>query len=253
MCICVNARVCVWDRDSGPSKVQCKAQSQGPSIQVSEWHRKKEGLEECQDPQDWSQEDSEDSVVLLTWNKYYSLSHVWLFMTPWTVAHQALLSMEFSRQEYWSGLLFRSPGESSWPRDRTQVFCIAGRFFTIWATREIILRAMTYNCKRIQQKISKDKGAWGNLQRDGKLAQITRVFPQWSHTGHTSHPSYELPQHTWNAVYLGNSSETLPVIFTGGKWEGVLGPLDTSVCHVPRFQLPAGKLGVSMNHTVWTA
>ena len=30
--------------------------------------------------------------------------------TPWTVAHQAPLSMEFSRQEYWSGLLFPSPG-----------------------------------------------------------------------------------------------------------------------------------------------
>ena len=32
------------------------------------------------------------------------LSHVRLFATPWTVAHQAPLSMEFSRQEYWSGL-----------------------------------------------------------------------------------------------------------------------------------------------------
>ena len=31
-------------------------------------------------------------------------------MTPWTVAHQAPLSMGFSRQEYWSGLLFPSPG-----------------------------------------------------------------------------------------------------------------------------------------------
>ena len=30
------------------------------------------------------------------------LSHVWLFLTPWTIAHQAPLSMEFSRQEYWS-------------------------------------------------------------------------------------------------------------------------------------------------------
>ena len=35
-----------------------------------------------------------------------SLSHVWLFATPWTVAHQAPLSMGFSRQEYGSGLLF---------------------------------------------------------------------------------------------------------------------------------------------------
>ena len=32
-------------------------------------------------------------------------------MTPWTVAHQAPPSMEFSRQEYWSGLPFPSPGD----------------------------------------------------------------------------------------------------------------------------------------------
>ena len=36
--------------------------------------------------------------------------HVWLFVTPWTVAHQAPLSMEFSRQKYFSGLTFPSPG-----------------------------------------------------------------------------------------------------------------------------------------------
>ena len=39
-----------------------------------------------------------------------SLSHVRLLATPWTVAHQAPLSMGFSRQEYWSGLLLPSPG-----------------------------------------------------------------------------------------------------------------------------------------------
>ena len=33
------------------------------------------------------------------------------FVTPWTVAHQAPLSMEFPRQEYWNGLLFPSPGD----------------------------------------------------------------------------------------------------------------------------------------------
>ena len=33
------------------------------------------------------------------------------FVTPWTVAYQASLSMEFSRQEYWSGLPFPSPGD----------------------------------------------------------------------------------------------------------------------------------------------
>ena len=37
------------------------------------------------------------------------LSRVQLFATQWTVAYQAPLSMGFSRQEYWSGLLFPSP------------------------------------------------------------------------------------------------------------------------------------------------
>ena len=37
------------------------------------------------------------------------VSHVWLLVTLWTVAHQALLSMGFSRQEYWSGLPCPTP------------------------------------------------------------------------------------------------------------------------------------------------
>ena len=40
-----------------------------------------------------------------------SLSRVRLFAIPWTVAYQASLSMKFSRQEYWSGLPFPSPGD----------------------------------------------------------------------------------------------------------------------------------------------
>ena len=43
--------------------------------------------------------------------KWKSLSHVWLFVTPWTVAWQAPLSMEFSRQDYWRGLPCPSPGD----------------------------------------------------------------------------------------------------------------------------------------------
>ena len=43
--------------------------------------------------------------------KLKSLSCAWLFSTTWTVTHQAPLSMEFSRQEYWSGLPFPSPGD----------------------------------------------------------------------------------------------------------------------------------------------
>ena len=69
------------------------------------------------------------------------LSRVRFFATPQTVALQAPLSMEFPRQEYWSGLPFPSPGESSQPRGRTQVSCITGRYFTIRATREVCLVA----------------------------------------------------------------------------------------------------------------
>ena len=40
-----------------------------------------------------------------------ALSHVWLSATPWIIAHQAPLSMGFSRQYYWSRLLFLTPGD----------------------------------------------------------------------------------------------------------------------------------------------
>ena len=43
------------------------------------------------------------------------LSHVQLFATPWTVAHQGPLSIGFPRQEYWSGLPSPPPGDLSDP------------------------------------------------------------------------------------------------------------------------------------------
>ena len=67
-----------------------------------------------------------------------TLSCVRFFMTPWTVSHQAPLFMEFSKQEYCSGLPFPSPGdlpnqgiEPTSPVSPT----LAGSFFTSWATR----------------------------------------------------------------------------------------------------------------------
>ena len=48
---------------------------------------------------------------ILPWSEVKSLSRVRLFATRWTVAYKAPLPMEFSRQAYWSGLPFPSPGE----------------------------------------------------------------------------------------------------------------------------------------------
>ena len=61
--------------------------------------------------------------------KVKSLSHVLLFVIQWTVAYQAPLSMEFSRQEYCSGLPFPSPGDL--PDPGIEPRSPAGRRFTI--------------------------------------------------------------------------------------------------------------------------
>ena len=60
-------------------------------------------------------------------------SHVQLFVTLWTVALEAPLSIGFCRQEHSSGLSCPPPGGSSWHRDRTCAscgFCVAGSLFT---------------------------------------------------------------------------------------------------------------------------
>ena len=71
-----------------------------------------------------------------------SLSHVRLFVTLWTVAHQAPLSTGFSRQEYWQGLPFPSPGDLPNPGlEATSLMTpeMAGGFFTTSATWEALI------------------------------------------------------------------------------------------------------------------
>ena len=66
------------------------------------------------------------------------VSHVQLFATPWTLAHQAPVSMGFSRQEYWSGLPFPSPGLSSRLRDQTcvsSISCTGRQILYHWEAR----------------------------------------------------------------------------------------------------------------------
>ena len=70
-----------------------------------------------------------------------SLSHVRLFATLWTLARQTSLSMRFFRQEYWSGLSRRPPGDL--PNSKTEPAslmspALAGGFFTISATWEAL-------------------------------------------------------------------------------------------------------------------
>ena len=66
--------------------------------------------------------------------KVKSHSHVRLFATPWTVAHQAPPSMKFSRQEYWSGLPFPTSGDPPDPGIKPTSFvspAFAARFLPL--------------------------------------------------------------------------------------------------------------------------
>ena len=72
-------------------------------------------------------------VCVCTYTCACVLSCVQLFVTPWTVAHQAPLSMEFSRQEYWNGLPWPPPRDLLDPGIEPRSLAhpaLAGTFFT---------------------------------------------------------------------------------------------------------------------------
>ena len=75
------------------------------SILAEEFH----GQRSLAGDSSWGPKDLEMIEWLTLSLSLSSLSCVWLFVTPWTVARQGLLSTEFSKQKYWSGLPFPSP------------------------------------------------------------------------------------------------------------------------------------------------
>ena len=66
------------------------------------------------------------------------LSHVQLFVILWTITWQSPLSMEFSRQGYWSRVAVSFSRGSSQPRDWTHVSCIDKWVLYHWATWEVL-------------------------------------------------------------------------------------------------------------------
>ena len=72
------------------------------------------------------------------------LCRIQLFVTPWTVVHQAPLCMEFPRQEYWSGLPLPTPGDLPNPGIKPASLALAGKFFTTVSPRKPILYYIFY-------------------------------------------------------------------------------------------------------------
>ena len=93
----------------------------------------------------------------------HALHHVPLFVSLWTVACRAPLSVEFSRQESESWLPFPSPGDLPNPGIEPMSLvspALAGGFFTSWATREALchqgspLRKFCWNLKSLSSLVS---------------------------------------------------------------------------------------------------
>ena len=68
----------------------------------------------------------------------FHLSCIQLFAAPWTVVHQAPVSMKFHQARILEWVAISLLQEIFQPRDWTQVACLAGSFFTIWVTKEAI-------------------------------------------------------------------------------------------------------------------
>ena len=88
------------------------------------------------------------------------LSHACLCVTPCTVACQAPLSMGFSRQEYWSGLPFRSPGALPDPGIDSCVSCIG--------------RWILYHCCHLASPKREQSNVWNQIQWGLQLRQYSR-------------------------------------------------------------------------------
>ena len=89
--------------------------------------------------------------------------------------------MGFSRQEYWSGLPFPSPGDlpnpGIEPRDRTRVSCIGGRCFNLWDTREhsmgLALGLVLQNIDKVAEHRIKSRAAWVWVLSQAPLSCVT--------------------------------------------------------------------------------
>ena len=94
--------------------------------------------------------------------------------TPWTIARQAPLSLGFSRKEYWSGLPCPTPGDLPDPRIEPRSPAIAGRFFTVEASREVprILEWVAYPFSR-GIFLTQEQTGVSALQADSLPAEAT--------------------------------------------------------------------------------
>ena len=107
-----------------------------------------------------------NSTRLSSLLRHSVLSYVWLFVIPFTVAHQTLLSMEFSRQEHWSGLLFPPPGDLPYLGIELTSLVLAGRFFTAEPPGNPLLKLVWSKSTMI---LTPGWGLWGGFMGEAYM------------------------------------------------------------------------------------
>ena len=108
------------------------------------------------------------------------LSHVCLFVTPWTVPCQVPLSMKFFRQEYWSGLPFPTPGDL--PNPGTEPMspaspALAGGFFTTEPPGKPLLGSYPTRIKSLSSHISILFSETSSVSQTSPSQSICEIIP----------------------------------------------------------------------------
>ena len=126
-----------------------------------------------------------------------SLGRVRLFANPWTVAHQAPLSIGFSRKEYWSGLPFPSPGECSNPGIKPMSPALAGRFLITEPPGNLCL---TSPCQKLRVKPIEDVefpvDSWGPSENLVTNLDVLQGIDDWFREPVFLPSCYDAPNNT---------------------------------------------------------
>ena len=133
------------------------------------------------------------------------------FCIPWTVACQASASMGFSRQEYWGGLPFPSPGDLPDPRIELTSLALARRFFTTWPYKNKPMAIFLWKTFPLSNFTSNNSLV--SILNPSLSFLILYTFSKWSY----SHNEFQC---IFSSVLLQHEfcSWVTPACFTVGIW-----------------------------------
>ena len=138
----------------------------------------------------------------------WPLSYVGLFATPWTVAHQAPLSIRILQARILEWVAMPSSRGSSQPRDQSQVSHIVGGFFTNWATREVYAILFLLEALEIATIWLLTSHTQTHLYREKPRNDLfTSCLGQRSLSGYSpqGHKESDMTEATWHAWHIWHS------------------------------------------------